>query len=170
MAMQMKGADPRLYNPDRDMIWAMPRLMKKALFMFGQSITVGEVRELLAQRGIELDCEDGVVYNKLWGVVQSFARYLNDLKDNPDIRRNPGEIHRQLFAVGPDQKVFAAIRALVADFFLSTVYAELPIWFESIQPERANNPVPTVEEVEKAAADILGSASCTDTESGASDE
>lgn len=158
MAMQMRGADPRLYNPDRDMLWAMPRLMRKALLSFGQNITVAEVRDLLAQRGIALDCEDELVYDKLWDVIQSFARYLNDLKDKPDVRKSPEYIHRRLFTVHPDDVVFAAIRTLVADAFMSAVYAELPSWFESVQPEKANNPVPTVEEVEEAAAHILSTA------------
>jgi len=155
MAMQARGADPRLYNPDRDMLWAMPRLMKKALMKFGEDITVADVRALAAQRGITLDCSDEVVYNKLWAVIQSFAMYLKDLKDKPDIRRAPAQIHDKLFTVQSDSIVYASIRSIVADFFLSVVYAELPVWFESVQPEQANNPVPNVEEVGKTVDELL---------------
>jgi hypothetical protein len=155
MAMQMRGADPRLYNPDRDMLWAMPRLMQKALTQFGQDITVADVRSLLDQRGIVLDCSDELLYNKLCAVIQSFAMYLNDLKDKPDIRRKPEQIHSKLFTVHKDNRIYAALRSLVADFFLAVVYAELPVWFESVQPEQANNPVPNVGEVEKTVDKLL---------------
>lgn len=155
MAMQMRGADPRLYNPDRDMIWAMPRLMKKALQRFGEDITVDEVRAFMRERGIETERSDEDIYHTIEKVITDFAKYLNDLKDAPEVRRAPAERYNAIFAPEPPDVLYQSLRAVIGDFFISIVYAELPFWFDSVQPEKANNPAPTVEEVSHVVQSLL---------------
>ena len=155
MALQTRGADPRLYNPDRDMIWAMPRLMRKALMRFGEEITIQVVRDLLSKRGFTSQIDDETLYSTLEQVLDDLAGYLNELKDSVEVRRSPTLWYQKLFSSDEPNDAYSSIRSLVADFFMSVVYAELPIWFESVQPEQANNPVPTVEEVEQTVDKLL---------------
>ena len=168
MALQTRGADKRLYNPDRDMIWAMPRIMMNALKRFGENITSQDVREQMAKRCITVDCSDNELQATVEQVVSDFARFLNDLKDKPDVRREPDIPYTDLFASNVPIP-FHAVRVLLADYFMGVIYAELPIWFESVQPENESNPVPRTEEVVELVEKLVGH-SIRDTEEEDADD
>jgi hypothetical protein len=156
MAIQAKGADPRLYNPDRDMLWAMPRLMRRALLQFGEGIDNADVRDFLRAHDMNSDYRDETIQSTLEAVITDLARFLVDLKDNVEVRHNAKERFEAIFGYDTQPKLYSALRALIGNFFISVIFAELPIWFDSVQPEKANNPAPTVEEVLKTVGDMLG--------------
>jgi hypothetical protein len=149
--LQMRGGDKRLYNPDRDLVWAMPRLISTALKLMGEDITTDHVRGLMIDRCIEVPVPDERLREELESFIRDMARFLNELKDNPEVQQNPHGWFEALFAEGPR----AGVRALVADFLMTTMFAELPIWFESLQPEK-DGCIPNVEEVQRAVESILG--------------
>ena len=75
--LQARGADPRLYNPDRDLIWAMPRLLSTALHSMGL-VTTDTVRAMMAN--MDLD-----------HIPNPVAAPTNDMHRFPDITSRHGK-------------------------------------------------------------------------------
>lgn len=150
--LQARGADPRLYNPDRDLLWAMPRLISTALHMLGENITSEHIREMMAKRNIKVDLiSDELLYAELKSFIEDMAKFLNDMKDVAAARARPEEWLNRLFRDGDR----AGIRAFIADLLVCAMFAEIPIWFSSVQPDKANSPLPDVEKVQDAVESIL---------------
>jgi len=148
--LQMRGADKRLYNPDRDLIWAMPRLIHNALHMLGQDITTDHIRGMMIDRCIDCHVPDERLREELESFIKDLARFLNALREDPVVRREPEGWFRDLFEDGPR----AGVRALISELLMCAMFSEMPIWFESVQPEKEGQ-TPSLEDVQSEVDRIL---------------
>jgi hypothetical protein len=113
--------------------------------------TTDTIRAMMAKRHISCPVTDAHLRTEFEAFAKDLARFLNELKDNGEVRRAPELWLDSLFSGGTR----AAVRALVAELLLRVMFIELPIWFQSVQPENANNPAPNVEEVQRAVESVL---------------
>lgn len=149
--LQMRGGDKRLYSPDRDLIWALPRMIRNATVLMGSEITVEHVRKMLADRNITYPGDDEQLYTDLEQLLSGLGKFFNAMRDDKEARKHPEEWFKQLFAEGP----VSALRVLITDLLFCVMTAELPIWFESVQPKHEGESAPDVGEVQDAVDAIL---------------
>ena len=151
-AMQIKGGDQRAFNPDRDMVWALPRLFKRALGTLGK-LDGAKFRAALEARGISCHGIDDVdLYEALLRVIKNIAAYFNALRNDPRLLDKAQPFFDDVFKkTEPDQQ----IRLFLFDVLVFQIFAELPTWFAMIAPKSANDPLPSVDEVEKAADGLM---------------
>ena len=159
-ALQVKGGDPRAFNPDRDMVWALPRLFKHALDTLGKDIAIEDFVAKMEDRGADLLGYDlAVIHESLSRVIKSIAGYFNALRDDPLLRDKAQPFFEEVFTKKePDKQ----IRLYLADVLMAQIFAELPTWFAMINPRSPNDPLPSVGEVEDAADELLASLSPND--------
>jgi len=146
MAMQVRSDDPlhRRFNPERDLVWALPRIIKRGLMTFG-TLTEPKLTELLLESeltpGVDLDDFKEFI-SQLTDFMAAAAR--SEEESDEYVRAKLAD----LYALDP------VIRLLVFDRVMKVIMAEFPVWCEQVRPESKKDPRPPVEEIEKA-RDIL---------------
>lgn len=153
-AMQIKGGDQRAFNADRDMVWALPRIFRAALESMGK-MKKGDLIKYFKDRHIDLPgYTEETLFDGLQYTIHHVADYFNKLRENPRMLGEAQPIFDRIFSEGGR---YALMRMLIADKLMARIFAELPTWFAMIAPKSANDPLPTVEEVEEAANGLLES-------------
>jgi len=151
MALQMVGPkDRRAYNPDRDILWSLPRLFKRGLRELGETNN-DKVREVMKAYGItppEGDLQlvfEQVVADITSAIVDALSAAL------------PGDASCDLWKQVYDNRdpAYVAVRALFSVLFVKGVICELPIWSASVKPRTPTDPIPDIEEVEAAASEFF---------------
>ena len=142
-----EDAQRRRFNPERDLVWMLPRLIKRALTTFG-TLSEAALQQLLHQAHIGDDtCLDdfSLFISNLTGFLAA-AIHPED--------HTPEQVRCSLQAVyGQDT---ARIRLLVFDRIIKVLMAEYPIWCDQVRPESELDPRPSIEDVEKAGDELLG--------------
>jgi len=151
-AMQIKGGDSRAFNPDRDMVWAMPRLFRAALESMGK-MQKGDLIEFFKKNHIELPgYTEETLFDGLQYTISHVAKYFNELHKNPRLGKDAKPFLDRIFSEGGR---YMLMRMLIAEKLMARIFAELPTWFAMIAPKSLNDPLPSVEEVEEAANGLL---------------
>ena len=151
--LQIRGGDRRAFNPDRDMVWALPRLFRRALETLGEDIDINKFRAMVEARGIDCDEFDNTaLYDALSQVIKDVSAYFNALRSDPRLLDKAQPFFDDVFRkYAPNQQ----IRLFLSDILVSRIFAELPTWFATIAPRSPNDPIPSVDEVEAAADELL---------------
>jgi len=147
--LQFKHSNTRVYNPDRDMAWAFPRLMRSALARLG-TLDINGLREHMVARSIRGPADDVELWNAFEGFINEMNAFLKEMKSNRGAIKSAPPFLDRLYADDKKQ-----VRLLIADLLVEQIFAELPVWFESVHPMRENDPAPPIEEVEDAARKLL---------------
>lgn len=157
MAMQVvnpqKPEHLRAFNPDRDMIWAMPRLMRRVFEALGEEWS----RETLAKM---LEWYDVVMINDhippdefdavTEDVVTGIAKMFKLMQRFPHKAEEHAAEYARLKEVGPEMML------LFGGLLMDIIFSELPTWFDQVRPKSKLSPAPDVEEIEQAANEFLG--------------
>lgn len=152
-ALQIKGGDPRAFNPDRDMVWALPRLFKRALDTLGEDISIDDFRQMVVARGLDVDeLDDAGLVDALSTVIKDIAKYFNVLRADPLLQEKAQPFFNDVFK---KDWPYQQLRLYLADVLMSQIFAELPTWFAMINPRSPNDPLPSVGDVEDAADAII---------------
>ncbi len=148
MTVQVRPDDPkrRRFNPERDLVWMLPRIMKRGLMTFG-ILTEPKLKQILVESGLGPDAAD----------TEDFKVFIDRLSDFMGAAANPEEnsdeavrkILGQLYELPP------AIRLLAFDRIMKVILAEYPVWCEQVRPESTKDPRPPVEEIEQARDALL---------------
>jgi hypothetical protein len=150
--MQIRGGDQRAFNPDRDMVWALPRLFKRALDTMGENIAIDDLRKMIEARGVDLgELDDPGLVDALAQVIKDIAKYFNVLSADPLLHEKAQPFFGDVFR---KEAPYQQIRLFLADILMSQIFAELPTWYAMINPRSPNDPLPSVGEAEDA-ADVL---------------
>lgn len=155
MAMQVtnpkRPEHMRAFNPDRDMIWALPRLMSRVFHMLGTEWSMTRLTEMLEERGaMLLNRYRGVTFDaSTEDIVTSFAKMFNLMQQFPEKTEAHAGEYKRLKELDP------AFVMLLGSLLMDAIFAELPTWFDQVRPQSKLAPVPAVEEVERAAREFL---------------
>lgn len=153
-AMQIKPqGEYRAFNPDRDLVYCLPRLISRALHDLGEEVDVGAVQAALLNRGLggqhllslahERGKNNAEALVDLWcEVTREMGQYFARMVAEPgNAEKSAPELLRSIFAVdrGP---VRNAVRQLICDMIVRRMMAEFPFWVEQAQPwsEKAARP------------------------------
>ena len=147
--LQFKHANTRVYNPDRDLAWAFPRLMRSALARLG-TLDINGLREHLVSRSVRGPVDDTELWNAFEGFINEMNAFLKEMAGNRGAIKAAQPFLDRLYTSDRTQ-----VRLLIADLMLEQMFCELPVWFESVHPSRENEPAPPIEEVEDAARQLL---------------
>ncbi len=147
MTTQVRPDDPlhRRFNPERDLVWMLPRIMKRGLMTFGV-LTEPKLKQVLIEAGLDTDAD-----------IEDFKTFINRLTDfmaaaaNPE--QNPEEQVRE--QLGKLYDLPPAIRLLVFERVMKVIMAEFPVWCEQVRPESKRDPRPPIEEIEQARDTLL---------------
>lgn len=147
MTVQVRPDDllHRRFNPERDLVWALPRLIKRGLMTLG-TLTVPKLRQLLAESSLvdDADFDDLKEFiSRLTDFIAAAAR--SEEESDEYVRAKLSD----LYELNP------AIRLLVFDRVMKVIMAEFPVWCEQVRPESKKDPRPPVEEIEKARDTLL---------------
>ena len=149
MAIQVKLPDDplrRRFNPDRDLAWILPRLMKRGLMTLGV-LTEPKLRQVLAEAG--LSDKRG---------IDDFKEFMVLLTDVLAAAMHPEENPREVVRgkLAELYKLPPAIRMLVFDRVMKVIMAEYVVWCEQVKPESEKDPRPDIAEIEEARDALLG--------------
>ena len=149
MSVQVRPDDPlhRRFNPERDLVWALPRIIKRGLMTFGM-LTEPKLRQLLVENGFDItitgtDLKD---FEEFIGLLTDFFAAAVDPALSDKAVRDKLVV---LYELPP------AIRMLAFDRVMKVIMAEFPVWCEQVRPESKKDPRPPVEEIEKARDTLL---------------
>lgn len=161
--IQMKGTgeDRRAFNPDRDLVWAMGRLVKRLGMRMAErlhdengEIKPDEYMQMLREFGIYAPPEHKENYARyLKEFVQAVSDYFQKL--HGDMSQPKNEISKPMEAMFTGQQ-FAAARALFSIMLAQEIFAEHPYWWEQIQPQSDTDARPRIKEINEAVRAILG--------------
>jgi len=152
--------DLRAFNPDRDMVWGLPRIMTRAV---------------LEGFGIEDPKKEMTDFELLQHVKKQFTTYLIPQTMDDDVLlvvfkefvskvQNffgmAGKNSAELLAGDAFEEIYTETRfkpfvLLLSVLTLRRIFAELPYWFEQVQPRSPKDPRPSTEQVEEAADALL---------------
>ena len=159
MAMQVvnpqKPEHMRAFNPDRDMIWAMPRLMGRVFHALGDDWSVETFWRLQHKYGIDAVGERGSadVMERTIEVVKGFAKMFNLMQQVPEKTEEHAAEYKRLKELCPGFHL--TISAMLMDVIMS----ELPAWFDQVRPKSKMSPTPDIEKIEEAASDFISRSS-----------
>lgn len=150
----------RAFNPQRDMVWGMGRLVKRLGKRLAERLhnENGEIDEqaymlllrehaIYAPKGLEqANVKNFVDFVK---VINEYFQKLHADMDGAPIDKPPAVMYKG------DQ--FAAARALFSVLFMQELFAEHPFWWQQVKPSSKTDPRPDVQEIDEAARTILGS-------------
>jgi hypothetical protein len=149
MAMQVtnpkRPEHMRAFNPDRDMIWAMPRLMRRVFHSMGE-LSEQSLKDMLTARSI---ASDGTSPEEVGLVAKDIARMFNLMQQFPEQTAKHAEEFERLKEHATDAMT------LIASMLMDAIFAELPTWFDQVRPKSKFAPIPDVEEIERAANEFL---------------
>lgn len=154
-----QAGDLRAFNPDRDMVWGLPRIMTRAVLEgFGienpkeemtDSELIEHVKKQFTEHLIPQVMDDDVllvVFKEFVGKIQDFFGLAG--KNSAELIA--GDAFEELYT----ETRFKPFVLLLSKLTMRRIFAELPYWFEQVQPRSPKDPRPSTEEVE-AAADAL---------------
>lgn len=142
--VRMDETQRRRFNPERDLVWALPRLIAAGLNELGPMADTAEQAKKL---GLAVDEE----------AMQQFVRALADftsaaVSPTPDIP--PKEALQKLYELP------AAARLLAFHSILSKILAEFPVWCQQLRADvdPKMERIPDLEAVERIRDEWLDSA------------
>jgi len=153
MTLQLGGpADPRKYNHERDMLWALHRFFRRAFEQFGGG-TDDKLAELMTRHRIRVPNCDLAENMKLF--VKEIVAVVADptLKDTKDPGKTAEALLFKLFR--DDNDGHTSIRTLFCVLFLKGIICELPLWASMTRPKHPNDPLPGNEEIEAVGREFL---------------
>lgn len=152
MAMQVtnpkKAEHMRAFNPERDMIWALPRLMSRIFNELGE-LSDNKLTALLEGRCIGLEVHRYPHANVMGETAKELARMFNLMQQFPEKSEEHAKEYKRLKEERP------LCMALTACLLMDVVFSELPTWFDQVRPTSKLSPTPNIEEVEQAAHEFL---------------
>ena len=165
MALQVKlpgDSDRRVCNPERDMVWALPRLIGKALGDIGTAPTREEfaeqLRAMLRKHGIMVDGKlaffgahtvDADLLDTFEEFVIQFGAVWHYLRDDPK-----GEGLTRLQELFKEPR-FTPFRLLISLLVMKRLMAEVSYWICQVEASSKEPPRPEIERVTKAADELL---------------
>lgn len=162
-AMQVRGGgdDRRAFNPDRDLVWAMGRLVKRLGTKMAERLH-DENGEIMSDEYMKM-LQDFGIYAP-WEHKQKYARYfkefvhaLNDYfqRLHGDMEAPENELTKPLDEMFNGYQ-YAAPRALFSIMLAQEIFAEHPFWWAQVQPQSDAGPRPRIKEINEAVRAILG--------------
>jgi hypothetical protein len=152
MAMQVtkpEGPDnQRAFNPERDMIWAMPRLIRRAFELLGKDWTVEHFTKMLEDRSTAC-AQPALTIDPSLEVIQGIAKMFNLMRDFPHMVEEHAAEYKRLKELDP------TFHMLMGSLLMDAIFAELPLWFDQVRPTSKLSPMPNTEEIEAAADEFL---------------
>lgn len=155
MAMQVRTNDKaglRAFNPDRDLVWALPRLLRRALEQLGEEWTAERLVTLLEEHGCPMPC-DGLVTDGTMkatdDVIRGLAHMFTTMRDFPESAEAHANEYKRLKELCP------LFHMLLASLLMDVIFAELPTWFDQVRPTSKLDPMPDVDVVMQAADAFL---------------
>ena len=151
--------DLRAFNPDRDMVWGLPRIMTRAILEgFGIENPREEmadfellehVKKQLVVHLIPQTMDDDVLLTVFKEFVVKIQDFFGQAGKN-SAELIAGDAFKELYT----EERFKPFILLLSTLTMRRIFAELPYWFEQVEPRSPKAPRPSTEEVE-AAADAL---------------
>lgn len=167
-AMQVKPqGEYRAFNPDRDLVFCLPRLISRALHDLGKEVDIGAIQAALLNRGLggqhlmslahERNTTNTDALVAVWNeVTKEMAQYFSSAVDSPGTAESeaPDKL-RSIFAVdrGP---VRNAVRQFICDMIVRRMMAEFPYWVEQVQPWSEKAARPYTYDINEAVDAFLG--------------
>jgi hypothetical protein len=152
MALQLsnpkKPEHMRAFNPDRDMIWALPRLMRQIFHQMGE-LSDDKLRQMLDARLIGSEVYGYPHANAMGETAKEVARMFNLMQQFPEKAEEHAKEYQRMW------KDHEFCMPLIACLLMDAIFAELPMWFDQVRPMSKLAPQPNVEEIEKAANEFL---------------
>lgn len=152
MAMQVtnpkRPEHMRAFNPDRDMIWALPRLMRRVFHSMGE-LDDQKLFDMLDARLIGSEVYGYPHADAMGETAKEVARMFNLMQQFPEKVEEHAKEYKRMW------KKHEFCMPLIACLLMDAIFAELPTWFEQVRPQSKLAPVPDVEEVERAAREFL---------------
>ena len=160
-AMQIKGGgdrERRAFNPDRDLVWALGRLVKRLGSRLAESvhtngeIDAGKLGELLAQNHIYAPIYCGES-DKL---VTEFAAFIKEVNDY--FQALHGDMTAELTPCAAifDSTKYGPARSLFSLLLVQEIFAEHPFWWAQVKPNSTTDPQPDVKTIDVAVRELLG--------------
>ena len=150
----------RAFNPARDMVWGLPRIMTRAMLEgFGiedpergltDSEMVEHVKKQFTEHLIPQMMDDDVllvVFTEFIEKIQDFFGLAG--KNSADLIA--GDAFKEIYT----ETRFKPFILLLSKLTMRRIFAELPYWFEQVEPLSSKAPRPSTEEVEAAANALL---------------
>jgi len=152
MAMQVtnpkRPEHMRAFNPDRDMIWAMPRLMRRVFHSMGE-LSDQKLIEMLEKRLIGVEVYGYPHADVMGEAAKEVARMFNLMQQFPEKAEEHAKEYERMW----EEHEFCM--PLIACLLMDAIFAELPTWFDQVRPKSKLAPIPDVEEIERAANEFL---------------
>ncbi len=163
-AMQIKTTGDRKrrsFNPDRDLVWAMGRMVKRLGLKLGKllhnksgDIKPGAYMDLLRENGIYAPdgfAEQHTRYFKEF--ITAVNAYFQRLHGNMEEEKNKiTEPLPELY----EGRQYAAARSLFSVMLVREIFSEHPYWWAQVQPQSDTDPQPRIKEINDAVRTILG--------------
>ena len=147
---QSMDAIRRRFNPERDMVWALPRLIKRALSrMTFEPDKLRADLQACSTAG-EVFVDDDTLTEQFKQAIGEFAGYIKLSNDKTAIEQAKTSFAR-LF---DDNREFATLLSVAV---MKEIFLELPVWFEQVKPQSELDPQPDVEEIDAAVERLLAS-------------
>jgi hypothetical protein len=151
--------DLRAFNPDRDMVWSLARIVTRAMLEGfeienpAEELTDAELVEHVEQQFAKHRIPQTLDAKALLAVFKEFLVNIRDFFGMA------GEDDATLLASAAFEKIYTDERFKPFVLLLSTltmryIFAELPYWFEQVRPRSVKHPRPPIGDV-VAAADAL---------------
>jgi hypothetical protein len=152
MALQQRDPSGVAFNPARDMVWALPRLLHRAFRVIcgGKKPNDGVVMEALERNGISCDDPTGLL-DKVGLYERGLLQALKVIRDKPD---DIDAISGALALVYVDE--LRDIHLLVSAELAKVMYANLIQLIGLVIDQADPLSQPTIEEVEKEVDEIFG--------------
>jgi hypothetical protein len=149
----------RAFNPDRDLIWCLPRLVTGALKLMSEAedeagkLTEAQLASKLKASGFDVD--DSKAGKDLEECIKLLAAFFNAVR-NPD-EKDVEKVGQELLGVlyNRDAGAVAAFRMIIADLLMKRILAEIPFWLEQVRPRSRRDPTPGLDEIEEAMEHVL---------------
>jgi hypothetical protein len=141
----------RRFNPDRDMVWALPRIVRRVLdrMAFEPEQLRAELQTCDAASAVF--SADTELVDSLSQVVTMLAQYFK-LMGSKDATEHAVELFNRIFI---EHKAFATVIAVA---LVRELLLELPFWYEQIRPQSKLDPMPEIEEIDAAVERLLSRA------------
>lgn len=138
----------RRFNPDRDMVWALPRIIRRVLdrMAFEPEQLRADLQTCDASSAVFSD--DIELVDSLGQVITMLAQYFK-LMGNKDAAEHAVVLFNRIFI---EHRAFATVLAVA---LVRELLLELPFWFEQIRPQSKLDPMPEVEEIDAAVERLL---------------
>ncbi|KKN28028.1 hypothetical protein LCGC14_0858400 [marine sediment metagenome] len=165
MALQVKlpgDSDRRVCNPERDLIWALPRIIEKAIGDIGTASTQKEfawqLRAMLLKHGLVVDGKiaffgertgDANFMDGFEEFIKKFGAVWHYLRDDPK-----GEGLARLQELFKEPR-FAPFRLLISLFVMRRLMAEVPYWICQVEASSKEPPRPEIERITEAVDELL---------------